>query len=338
MSRTAGTGRSLRRGLGAFGCAVLMMTMAGCAQPEPDEQQVAGAVGKLAGVEGVDASFIGTSMGGAGDQEIKVQVAGPPDPQQVEDLIRKLPKVLQDIEDADGYDEFVITTQTLGENAKVIADSSSLEYGPELTPAGLATRWAKAVATSPPGGLHVQVRPAPRRAEASLSSHDSVSTALVWALSSGLTDLDWTVVEYQTAESPYVRYGSDRPLAAPVVAQWKAIESTFATDERATNIRGVVVEDFGGVRRVGVNVSYPAVSGPLTEAAHGAEIWPVVEAINDSMPADDRLDLTLGRKEEAEQGGAGDGDLVDEGAGSADWEAAYRRRFPDAVTPTATPK
>ena len=171
-----------------------------------------------------------------------------------------------------------------------------------------------------------------------MSSRDSVSTSLGWVLNSGLAELDWTVVEYQTAESPYVRFGSDQPLAAPIVGQWKAIEATFATDERATSMRSVVVEDSEGVRRVAINLSYPAVGGPLTEAAHGAEIWPVVEAIHDAMPAGHRLDLKLNRKEKAAQGGAGDGDVVDDGRGSADWEAAYRQRFPDAVPVSATPK
>lgn len=327
------------RGLGVVVCTVLMMATAGCAQSEPDEQQVAAAVGKLPGVEGVDASFTGMSLGGAGDQELEVQVANPPDGQQVEDIVRRIPKVLEDIDHADGYDEFVITTRALGAGVKAGTDPSSLAFGPELTPTGLATRWAKAVGTSPPGGLQVRVRPSPARVTASVSSHDPVSTSLGWALNSGLTDLDWTVVDYQTTEAPYTRFGLDRPLAAAMVEQWKAIEATYAaTDGSASIARAVVVEDTKGVRRVRVGVSFPKVVGPLPEAVHGAAIWPIVEAINHAMPAGHRLDLELGRSERGEQNdGSGDGDLVDGGTGSADWEAAYRQRFPDAVPVSATP-
>ena len=73
------------------------------------------------------------------------------------------------------------------------------------------------------------------------------------------------------------------------------------------------------------------------DLARGA-VWLIVEAIHDAMPTDHRLDLELGRTEKGEQGGgAGDGDLIDGGTGSADWEAAYRQRFPDAVPVSATP-
>ena len=294
MSRTAGTGTILRTGLVALVAGLLLATATACAQPEPDERQVAVAVGNLPGVMAVDASFTGTSLGGAGDQELKVQVASPPDAQQLEDLIRRLPKVLQDIENADGYDEFVITTRALGSQAKRDAEPSSLGFGPELTPAGLATRWATAVAASPPGGLKVQAWPSPRPSTASLSSHDSVSTSLGWALTSGLTDLAWTVVDYQTAATPYVRFRPEQPLAATMVGQWKAIEATYAAADGAPSIaRAVVVEDVKGVRRVRVQVSLPQVSGPLSESDHGAAIWPIVEVINNSMPADHRLDLEL---------------------------------------------
>lgn len=339
MRTTGGIGRGRRRGLTVLGCMLLALATAGCAQHEPDEQQVAEAVGKLPGVVAADASFTGASLGGAGDQDLHVQVASPPDAQQVEDLIRQLPKALQDIENGNGYDEFFIVTRTLGGEANASVGSSSLAFGPELTPPGLATRWAEAVATSPPGGLLVQVRRPPGTVTASVSSHDAVSTSLDWALSSGLTELDWTVVEYQTAVSPYVRFGSDQPLAAPMVAQWKAIEATYAVADASASIaRAVVVEDVKNVRKVRVAVAYPGVNGPLTVAAHGAAIWPIVDAINASLPMGHRLDLELNRAERGEQGGAGDGDLVDGGTGSADWEAAYRQRFPDAVPVSATPR
>lgn len=328
MRTTRGTGRGRRRGLAALGCTLVALAMAGCSQPEPDEQQVARAVGELPGVVAVDASFTGTSLGNSGDQEIEVQVANAPDPGQVESLVRSLPRTLKDIENADGYDEFVITTGT-----------SSLGFGPALTPSGLATRWAKAVASSPPGGLQVQVRPAPRPTTASLSSHEPVSAALTWALGSDLTDLDWSLVEYQTSQSPYVRFSIDRPLAASMVTEFSAIEATYtASDGGASIARAVVVEDVDGVRKVRVSVTYPDVSGPLAEADHGAEVWPIVEAINASLPAGHRLDLELNRTERGEQvGGPADGDLVDGGAGPTDWEAAYRQRFPDAVPVSATP-
>ncbi len=83
---------------------------------------------------------------------------------------------------------------------------------------------------------------------------------------------------------------------------------------------------------------YPAVGGPLTEAAHGRRDLALVDGDPRRMPAGHRLDLELDRKEKAAQGGAGDGDVVDGGRGSADWEAAYRQRFPDAVPVSATPK
>ncbi|MFC7490102.1 MULTISPECIES: hypothetical protein [unclassified Knoellia] len=339
MGTTAGPGRRLRRGLGVVGCTLLTMAAAGCAQPEPDEQEVAQAVRGLPGVKGVDASFIGTSLGGAGDQEISVQVASPPDPREVEELVRSLPQTLRRIEHADGYDELVLTTRDLGERAEVSTDPSSLGFGSEPPLPGLATRWAKAVATSPPGGLQVRSRPAPRRVTASVSSHEPVSTALGWALRSGLPELDWTVVEYQTPQAPYVRFSAGRPLVAPMVDEWRAIEATYAGQDGSASIaRVVVVEDVEGVRRVRVVVSLPEMGGPLAEAAHGAWVWPIVEAAHDSMPAGHRLDLELGRSERgAQNGGAGDADLVDGGTGSADWEAAYRQRFPDAVPVSVTP-
>ncbi|WP_148232375.1 hypothetical protein [Janibacter sp. HTCC2649] len=338
MRRTAGTGRSLRSGLAAVGCAALLMATSGCSQPEPDEQRVAAAVGKLSGVVAVDASFTGTSLGGAGDQSLEVEVASPPDAQQVEDLVRLLPTSLRGIKNADGYDEFVITVRP-AEGAEAATVGASLAFGPELTPPGLATRWANAVATSSTGGLRVQVWPAPRTPRASISTHEPVGESLTWALTTELTDLDWDIAEYQTPGTPYVRFAPGRPLTASMVADWKAIETTYAGDTGAASIaRVVVVEDVADVRKVRVQVSFPAVSGPLTETAHGAAIWPIVEAINDAMPAGHRLDLELGRSERGEQnGGSGDGDLVDGGSGSADWEAAYRQRFPDAVPVSTTP-
>ncbi|MEO7267805.1 MAG: hypothetical protein ABIW49_01170 [Knoellia sp.] len=334
MSRTAGTGRHLRIGLAAAAAGLILTTATACAQPEPDEQQVATAVGKLPGVVAVDASFTGTSLGGAGDQELKVEVASPPDAQQVEDLIVSLPKVLQDIENADGYDEFVITVRP-GRGAEAAPVGASLAFGSELTPPGLATRWAKAVAASPPGGLQVQVWPAPRTPRASISAHQPVSESLAWALTTELTDLDWGIAEYQTTGTPYVRFAPGRPLTAAMVQDWKTIEPTYAGDTGAASIaRAVVVEDVDGSRRVRVSVTFPAVTGPIAEATHGDLVWPIVTAIDAAMPPGLRLDLELNRAERGEQGG--DGDLVDGGTGSADWEAAHRQRFPDAV-PVSSP-
>ncbi|MFC7487191.1 hypothetical protein ACOCJ7_00360 [Knoellia sp. CPCC 206453] len=335
MPRTAGTGSNLRPGLAVVAAGLVLTTATACAQPEPDEQQVAAAVGKLPGVVAVDASFTGTSLGGAGDQELRIQVASPPDA-QLEDLIRRLPKVLQGIENADGYDEFVITVRP-GKGAEAAPVGASLAFGRELTPPGLATRWVKAVATSPTGGLRVQVWPSPRAPRASISTHQPVSESLAWALTTQLTDLDWDVAEYQTTGTPYVRFAPARPLTAAMVQDWKTIEPTYAGDTGAASIaRAVVVEDVDGSRQVRVSVTFPAVAGPVAEATHGDLVWPIVTAIHAAMPPGLRLDLELNRTERGEQGG--DGDLVDGGTGSADWEAAYRQRFPDAVPVSATPK
>jgi hypothetical protein len=160
-----------------------------------------------------------------------------------------------------------------------------------------------------------------------------VSASLAWALTTDLVDLDWSVVDYQTAGSPYVRFAPGRPLDAAMVREWAAIEATLrgATGE-APPARVVVVEDVEGVRRVRVSVSFPEAPGPVPEATHGAFVWPLVDAIEAAMPAGHRLDLELGRTERrAQSGGDGDGDLVDGGMGPSDWEGAYRQRYPDAV-------
>lgn len=328
MRTTRGTGRGRSRALLALACTVIALTATACSQPEPDERQVTEAVAALPGVAAVDASFTGTSLGGSGDQEIEVELTTPADPQQVEDLVRTLPGTLMGIDNADGYDEFVLT-----------AGTATFAFGPTPVPTGLASRWSKASASSPPGPLSVQVRPAPRATTAALSSRGPVSAALTWALDSGLTDLEWSLVQYQTTQSPYVRFSLDRPLASSMVADYTTIEATYAARNSDASIaRAVVVEDVNKVRKVRVSVTYPEVSGPVPEADRGPEVWPIVEAINASLPPNHRLDLELNRIERGTQvGGPPDGDLVDDGQGPADWEAAYRQRFPDPVPLSGPP-
>lgn len=339
MSRLGGTRRGLARGLAGGLVVLAAMATAGCAQAEPDERLIAQLVGEQPGVLSVDASFTGTSLGNGGDQSLEVRMASRPDPRHVEDLVRALPGLTKEVEHGEGYDEFVIETEPGEANDGDRTGPSTFGFGREPVEASLTTRWATAVAASPPGGLAVRAHSGTRPTTASVSSRRPLPESLTWALGSGLTDLDWTLIQYQTDSSPYVRFAPDQPLVASMVDDWNAIEATYAgRDGSASIARVVVVEDVKGIRKVRVAVSFPTVIGPITETTHGEKIWPIVSAIDDVMPEGHRLDLELNRAERREQsGGKGDGDLVDRGTGSADWEAAYRQRFPDALTPTATP-
>lgn len=336
MSWSGGTARSAARGRAARACcglAALVAMVSGCSQPEPDEQRVAAVVGALPGVVEVDASFTSRSLGNGGDQSIGVTVATPPDPDLVEALVRSVPGALREVENADGYDVFVITTQRSGQGAAATRSVSRLTYGPEPVPRGLAGRWARAAGSTPVDGVSVRVRSAPRTASASLSARDPVSASLRWALGTELVDLDWSLVDYQSTTTPYVRFAPGRPLDVAMVEDWTAIEAALAGGAgQAPPVRVVVVEDVEGVRRVRVAMTFPGATGPVSEATHGQIVWPLVDAIHASMPVGHRFDLELGRTERrAQSGGEGDGDLVDSGTGSADWEAAYRQRYPDAV-------
>ncbi len=334
--------RSVGRGDRATSAAlavVVTLALSACAQREPDEQQVAEVVGKLPGVTSVNASFTGRSLGGGGDQKIVVEVASPPDAQQVEDLVRSLPMAVREVEHGDGYDEFTIATKKTGRGSDAVRSSSSLTYGPGLTPPGLATRWADAAGSTPSEGIHVTVPPSPRHTTASISAHEPVSALLTWALSTDLADLDWSIATYQTSSAPYVRFVPRRPLTVSMVKEWKAIEATIERDIGASSIaRVVVVEDVEGVRKATVAVAFPAETSPLAEDTQGTLVWPIVQAISDSMPPRHRLHLQLTRNEQgARDQGSGDADLVKGGKGATEWEAAYRQRFPDAVPVSAPP-
>lgn len=336
MSWSGGTGRSAVRSRATRACcglAALVALVSGCSQPEPDEQRVAAVVGALPGVVEVDASFTSRSLGNGGDQSIGVTVATPPDPELVEALVRNAPRALREVENAEGYDTFVVTTQRSGQGAAATRSVSSLTWGSAPVPPGLAARWAEAAASTPLDGVRVRVWPQPRTASASVSTNEPLSQSLAWALGTDLVDLDWSLVDHQTTTTPYVRFAPGRPLDVAMVEDWTAIEAALAGGAgQAPPARVVVVEDVEGVRRVRVAMTFPGATGPVSEASHGQIVWPLVDAIHASMPVGHRFDLELGRTERrAQSGDEGDGDLVDSGTGSPDWEAAYRQRYPDAV-------
>ena len=77
-----------------------------------------------------------------------------------------------------------------------------------------------------PGGLQVRSRPAPRRVTASVSSHEPVSTALGWALGSGLPELD----EPYTIAPQIGAYGRWRDLPGGVSAGLRAEAGSFLRD------------------------------------------------------------------------------------------------------------
>lgn len=334
-----GTRRRLAHGLTSGLALLTVAATAGCSQPEPDERLIAEVVAEQPGVASVNASFTGASMGNSGDQSLEVRMASRPDPRQVEDLVRALPGLTEKVEHGEGYDEFTIVTGPSKASDGSAQAPSSFGFGRDPVPAALPGRWATAVAASPPGAFAVRAHEPTRPSTASLSTHQPLPTSLEWALGSGLTDLDWTLVQYQTDISPYVRFSPDLPLNASMLEDWETLEQTYAARDGAASIaRAVVVEDVEGVRRVRVAVTFPDVAGPLAESTHGDLVWPIVTAIDATTPARHLLDLELGRQERGAQNrGEGDGDLVDGGTGSADWEAAYRQRFPGAVAPTATP-
>lgn len=337
MERTGIAGRAVTTAVTVLLGAILTMSTTACSRPEPDVQEVADAVGRLPGVTSVNASFANWDLLSGGDQKIEVEVSARPDPTQVEDLVRSLPRAVREVEHGDRYSEFVIATEPADEGSATT--SSSLTYGRELAPPGLATRWVAALATTPGGELRVRAWASPRQSTASFSSHSPVSTSLEWALGTDLADLGWSLVDTRTTGTPHTRFTPDRPLAADMVESWKAIEATWAHGIGAASIaRSVVVEDLNGIRRARVTLAFPTETGPLAEATHGPLVWPIVTAIHEAMPTGHRLDLDLRRQERSiEGGGAGNEDLVGGGTGSPDWEAAYRQRFPEAVTPSPTP-
>lgn len=312
------------------------LALTACAQAEPDEQQVARVVGALPGVTSVDASFTGRSLGGGGDQSIEVEVATPPEAQQVEDLVQGLPKAVREVEHGDGYDQFIIVTKPPSGIDGATGQMVRLEFGTEPVASGLATRWAGAVHANPPGTLQVRSHPAPTPPTVSLSSRHSVSEQLTWALGTDLAGLDWTLATYTTPGTPYVRFAPGRPLDRSMVTQWQAIEASYAAGTGArSHADSATVEDVDGVRRLSLSVTFADVAGPLGEAEQGKAVWPIVEAIDAATPAGFRLDLRLFRREDGSR--VRDADLVTNGTGAPDWEAAYRQRFPDAVAPSAPP-
>lgn len=335
MTRTGGARQPAIRRLPAVLATLLIVSITACSQPEPDEREVARAISALPGVIGVDASFTGADLGNSGDQSIDVEVANPPDPVEVEALVKSVPRALRSIEHADGYDEFVIGVQhpRVGDDQPA---TSVLSFGPAGTSAELATRWAAAIATSPPGA--VRVRAATGQATASLSSHAPLSDTIRWALATELVGLDWTFVKYQTSVTPYVRFAPSRALTTSMASDWVAIEKSIAgTSDEASPVRMLVVEDSDRVRRVRLGVSFPDVPGPLDEGTHADAVCPIVSVVADAMPADHVLDLELHRTEDGGAQGPEDADLVDDGRGAPEWEAAYRERFPEAKPVSAPP-
>ena len=209
--------------------------------------------------------------------------------------------------------------------------TSTFAYGRDPVEEGLAARWATAVSASPPGGIALRSWADQRPVSVSLSSHDPVSRSLTWALGSGLADRAWSLVEYQTTESPYARFVPDGPLTSTMVTDWTAIEATYAGEEGGDVVsRVVVVEDHDGVRNLRVSVAVPGVAGALTPVEHGALVWPTVDAAHRARPSGHGFDLELYRD------GDPQADLVHSGRGGADWEAAYRERFPAAVSAPPT--
>ena len=103
---------------------------------------------------------------------------------------------------------------------------------------GLAERWATAVSRTPPGGIRLQSWPGARPVSASISSYEPVSASLTRVLDSGLGDLSWDLVEYQTNASPCARFAPDGPLTPAMVRDWAAIEETYAGEEGDAVIPG----------------------------------------------------------------------------------------------------
>lgn len=284
------------------------------------------AVSGLAGVASVDASFTARSLGNAGDQRLVVTLAPAAPPREVEGLVDAVRRAVDEVDHGEEFDEFVLVDESRREGVEERL-RSSFTYGRGPVEEGLAERWATAVSTSPRGGLVLRSWPDERPVSVSLSSHDHVSDSLAWALGSGLADRSWSLVEYQTAGSPYVRFVPGGPLTRAMVADWTAIETTYAGEEGGDVVsRVVVVQDHDGVRDVRVSVALPGVAGAVTPAEHGELVWPTVDAAHRTRPEGHGFELELHR--DADPGT----DLVDRGTGDPAWEAAYRERFPAAVS------
>lgn len=330
MGRGAGVGRGMRRAVAGAALVGAVTTLVACSTPTPDEGAVAAAVGRLRGVQAVDASFTAGSLGSSGDQDLEVTVAPGTPPGEVEDLVDGIRRVVDEVPHGEEFEEFVLVDESDREDAArpVV---SSFTWGRGEVEAGLAESWATAVATQPPGGLVLRSWPDGRPVSVSMSSHEPVSTSLAWALDSGLAERAWGLAEYQTPTSPYARFGPDGPLTAAMVRDWRTIEATYADPEGGEAVsRVVVVEDHDGVREVRVSVAVPGVAGPLTPAEHGDLVWPTVDATDATRPAGSGFDLELHRDDDPQD------DLVRSGRGDAAWEAAYRERFAAAVNAPPT--
>lgn len=285
---------------------------------------------RLPGVQSVDASFSSRSLGSSGDQRLVVTLAPSAPPRRVEELVDGVRREVDEVDHGDEYDEFVLVDES-GRDGADERLRSSFTYGRGPVEKGLAERWATAVSTSPTGGLVLRSWPDGRPVSVSVSSRERVSQSLAWALGSGLSDRSWSLVEYQTAVSPYARFVPDGPLAPSMVADWAAIESTYAGEEGGDVVsRAVVVEDRDGVRDVRVSLAVPGVAGALTPVEHGELVWPTVDAAYRSRPTGHGFELELHRDADPRD------DLVDGGSGDPAWEAAYRARFPAAVSAPPT--
>lgn len=330
MGASGRAGRGVLRSRAGVVAIGLVLSIGACSQPAPDEVAVAAAVSRLPGVASVDASFTAVSLGNSGDQRLVVTLAPATPPRQVEGLVDAIRREVGTVEHGEEFDEFVLVDESKREDG---ADpvTSTFTYGRGPVEKGLAERWATAVSTSPPGGILLRSWADQRPVSVSLSSHDPVSQSLTWALGSGLSDRAWSLVEYQTAGSPYARFAPDGPLTSTMVTDWSAIESTYAGEDGGDLVsRVVVVEDHDGVRDVRVSVAVPGVAGALTPAEHGAQVWPTVDLAYRTRPSGHGFELELHRDDDPQ------GDLVDAGRGDAAWEAAYRERFPAAVSAPPT--
>ncbi|WP_353952412.1 hypothetical protein V6K52_02930 [Knoellia sp. S7-12] len=321
--------------------ALVVALLGGCSFPEPDEAEVVRVISELPGVTAVDASYDPPSLGHSSDGSLGVTVATSPDPNQMEDLVQRLQSQLAKVPDADGYRSFTLSAPGVDPRTSAPAPSTfTFLRGP--VPPGLAKDWATALASSPPSAIGVRAPSKDQPAAASLSAPVSVSSSLAWVLASSLRTLPWTVGQLSAEDRPYVRFAPGSPVSAQMVQDWKGIEAKFGEVpgryDAEPMVRFVIVENVEQVRRVRIIFQRPDVDGSLLEATHGQRVWPLVDAIHAATPGGAVLDLDLIRSEGEEPGPTPKTDLIDGGKGAADWEAAYRQRFPDAVTPTATPK
>jgi len=320
--------------------ALIVALLGGCSFPEPDEAEVVRVISALPGVTAVDASYDPPSLGHSSDGSLGVTVATLPEPDQMEDLVQRLQSELAKVPDADGYRSFTLTAPGVDPDTST-PEPSTFTFLEGPVPSGLAKDWATALASSPPSAIGVRAPSQDRPGAASLAAPVPVSSSLRWVLASPLRTLPWTVVQLG-ADDLYVRFIPGSPVSAQMVQDWKGIEAKFGEVpgryEAEPMVRFVIVENVEQVRRVRIIFQRPDVDGPLLEATHGQQVWPLVDAIHAASPGGAVLDLDLIRSEGEEPGPTPTTDLIDSGRGAADWEAAYRQRFPDAVAPTATPK